>query len=143
MNCQNPQDTEKCFRTYVPLDQDLEPTSPSTGKARLRRTFVFSGHRRRSMDSKDRQDLGSEKEGAMLKKGTLIATLALLVVAALAGSASALTPGEFKQIIQSLATIPYNPRPIATETSDVTGISEDDTRAAFLSAFTRVEIPAP
>ena len=95
------------------------------------------------MDSKDRQDLGSEKEGAMLKKGTLIATLALLVVAALAGPATALTPGEFNQIIQSLATIPYNPRPIATETSDVTGISEDDTRAAFLSAFTRVEIPAP
>lgn len=79
----------------------------------------------------------------MIIKSTLMTTLALLVVTALGGPAAALTPGEFNSIVQSLAAIAYNPRPIATDTSDVTGILEDDTRTAFLLAFTRVEIPAP
>ena len=80
----------------------------------------------------------------MTTRRTLIAMFILLpVVAALARPAAALTPAEFDSIIQSIAAIPYNPRPIATDTGDVTGISEFDTREAFLSAFTRVEIPAP
>ena len=79
----------------------------------------------------------------MLRKGTLIATIALLIVAAPVRPAAALTPAEFHGIVQTIAEIPYNPRPIATNTSDVTGISDTDTRAAFLATFTRVEIPAP
>jgi hypothetical protein len=50
---------------------------------------------------------------------------------------------EFERTIRSIRHIPYNPRPIPTDTRDVTGVSEAVSRASFLGNFTRVEIPAP
>src|SRR6267378_2173167 len=50
---------------------------------------------------------------------------------------------EFEGTIRSIRQIPYNPRPIPTDTKDVTGISEADSQAIFLSTFIRVLIPAP
>src|SRR5262245_6770256 len=50
---------------------------------------------------------------------------------------------EFDTTIRAIREIPYNPRPIPTSTSDVTKISEANSRALFLSTFTRVLIPAP
>jgi len=50
---------------------------------------------------------------------------------------------EFDNTIRSIRHIPYNPRPIPTNTMDVTGISEADSRALFLGTFTRVSFPAP
>jgi pimeloyl-ACP methyl ester carboxylesterase len=50
---------------------------------------------------------------------------------------------DFERAVRAIKHIPYNPRPIPTFTSDVTGISEADSRALFLSTFTRVLIPAP
>ena len=79
----------------------------------------------------------------MLRKSPLIAALALLLIALPARPAAALTRAEFNAIVQTIAEIPYNPRPLATDTSDVTGVSDAATRAAFLADFTRVEIPAP
>lgn len=50
---------------------------------------------------------------------------------------------NFESTIRSIRQVPYNPRPIPTDTIDVTGISEADSRTLFLSTFTRVSIPAP
>jgi hypothetical protein len=50
---------------------------------------------------------------------------------------------RFKQATKEIERIPYNPRPVAADTADVTGISEDDSRTSFLSTFTRVEFLAP
>jgi hypothetical protein len=50
---------------------------------------------------------------------------------------------EFETTLNYLKKIPYNPRPTATDTQDVTGISERDSRNNFLATFTRVTFPAP
>lgn len=50
---------------------------------------------------------------------------------------------EFEKTIKSIRQIPYNPRPIATDTADVTHISEGASQTNFLYNFTRVEILAP
>src|SRR5262245_30566840 len=50
---------------------------------------------------------------------------------------------DFERTVGAIKHIPYNPRPIPTNTADVTGISEAASRTLFLSTFTRVLIPAP
>ena len=52
--------------------------------------------------------------------------------------------GNFIKTIKVIRKdIPYNPQPIATETADVTGISEDASRQLFLANFVRVTFPGP
>ena len=51
---------------------------------------------------------------------------------------------DFKKAIKLIKKeIPYNPRPVATDTADVTGMSEADSRQDFLANFVRVEFPGP
>src|SRR5438034_11779466 len=57
--------------------------------------------------------------------------------------ASAVTPGQFNSAVGAVLAVPYNPRPIPTDTMDVTGVSEVDTRDLFLQNFQRVTISAP
>ena len=49
----------------------------------------------------------------------------------------------FRKAIKTIKKISYNPRPIPTNTADVTGISETQSRTDFLNAFNRVTITAP
>jgi hypothetical protein len=51
--------------------------------------------------------------------------------------------GDFNAAIKAVEAVPYNPRPVATNTADVTGISEAQSRLNFLANFTRVLVPAP
>lgn len=50
---------------------------------------------------------------------------------------------EFVKTIVSIEKVPYNPRPLATDTKDVTGHSQAENQATFLANFTRVTISAP
>ncbi len=51
---------------------------------------------------------------------------------------------DFKKTIKLIEKeIPYNPRPVATDTADVTGISEFDSQQLFLNNFVRVTFLGP
>lgn len=52
--------------------------------------------------------------------------------------------GNFIKTIKIIRKdIPYNPRPVATDTADVTGISEFNSQQMFLTNFVRVTFPGP
>jgi pimeloyl-ACP methyl ester carboxylesterase len=88
---------------------------------------------------------GGNMKSIFLKRGfgTLF-VLGLLIFLTRANDLSAASlSGEFKAAIKAIEDVPYNPRPVATDTADVTGISEAQSRLNFLANFTRVLIPAP
>jgi dienelactone hydrolase len=79
----------------------------------------------------------------LVKVVNISAVLSLLIFSLGRDLSADTVEDEFKKTIKSIEQIPYNPRPIPTDTADVTGISEAMSRTNFLANFTRVEIPAP
>jgi pimeloyl-ACP methyl ester carboxylesterase len=50
---------------------------------------------------------------------------------------------DFVEAGKLVKAVPYNPRPIATNSADITGMSEFDSRVDFLDTFERVQFDAP
>ncbi len=73
---------------------------------------------------------------------SIFSTLFLLLVIQV-GDLFAGHKKDFKNAVRLIKKIPYNPRPIDTDSADVTGISEDTSRDNFLAAFTRFTFSAP
>jgi len=116
---------------------------------------ITSGHAYNWFGEGDGKNTGDfrkqTKERRQTVKGiaskTAFCTLSIFLLPIFLSSVSGLSAAtlevEFEKTIKSIEQIPYNPRPIATDTADVTGISEAESRTNFLATFSRVTIPAP